>query len=1492
MNLRAKLLFLIVGMMLLLLPVLFYVSFSILNQGFGNAERLEVERNTSRALTYLEFIEDSLARRAENWSKSDAFQRLYENDPTAFELQNVSPGQLTETNVDVVVVVDREGNIKYHTQLDVDRKVRRAAPDAVLRQIEGARVKYRNSSNRRGLMVVGERILLVGWTPVGVMADDGPEPAGYLFLGRWYDDSTIGPRLSKITQMETLVLPVAVAQTQKASQAAVQSARSRASEEVVYDPIPGGVRGTRFVRDFKGNPEIMLQLVGKRMVLSSGHDAVTNLTYSLMLLAFVFSLVLLLAVEWGVLGRLTRLREQVGAIDTSDLKGKRISVPGGDEIGLLGKSINKMVDRIEESQRRVEEVARMMDRAVRGSNIGIYHFNLRLQKHYFGPQSYRQLGFEPGETEFDHDSYYRQIHPDDRDRVLRELQDFYRSKRSEIQMQYRIRKKDGTYLWVVSSGVLERDTDGTPLTLSGATVDVTHLKTVEEGLKQTDRVLAGFALASQALLSEQVTDRTFVHALELIAGAGSIDRVRVLENIKEGQVTSWEINECYGWVSGMLASKLGAGKFRSKQLGQMPADTRRSLERGQSVFISPKSDLRLLEFFEMGDGIKTAVLVPILVDGQFWGFMILERYESTPGWSQTEVTIIESIATTMGTAILRHRAEVRNSRLAQLQEIASHVTATFLSNTDMDKPSLTMLQEIGEFLDVGRVSIHRFADNMRSAIRTHDWSNDLGAVAHESDPIPTAAWATVTEWLRTGDVLIVEDIKKDQDLGPLLRAGLLDDRAAAALVLPFFIMNKLSGFLLIVERRGPRVWYGEELVLLRTILDGFARAVERKIAEREREETAVKLQEALQEAERASRFKSEFLANMSHEIRTPMTAIVGYADMLLRSGQRSEDYQSWGKQIRRNADHLLSLINDLLDLSKIEAGQLSIRRSGVSLVDIMESVFMLFSPLAKEKVIEMRKVYNTRIPKTIYTDPLRFKQILLNLTNNAVKFTDKGNVTISASLERHPGQEAVLRVSVEDTGPGIPADKIGLLFNNFSQVQSHDAPRKPGTGLGLAISRRLARMLGGDITVVSEFGKGSTFTASIPIGRDQDIELISGPVSHSEASAVAPASEARPDLSSKSILVVDDNPDNQKIITFLLEEVGAKVTLASDGAEAVRVVGKREQVGFDLILMDMQMPIMDGYTATKTLREEGVEIPIIALTAFAMAGDQDRCLAAGCDGYVSKPIVADTLYKEVKRLTIDHALSTSSSPPLPVESDLTALMPSDTTGDAVRKVTDSGSQLPGSSSSGSAPTPSPSPGTTSGMTSGAMTGRPGSGPVSGAHSGSHRVKSEASVTASGVLGSGASAVTSGVSGISGSSTASKSSGSTPGGGSGKKGSTASASSGGGSDEVPTVLKPSLPEALATNPRFAPLLKAYIEAMPETADQIQSALDARDTQQLRFMTHRLKGTAGNYGFPSITETAGASEKLITESAPYEDVEAKVGKLIKLLRAAAPTGPGQV
>jgi PAS domain S-box-containing protein len=526
-------------------------------------------------------------------------------------------------------------------------------------------------------------------------------------------------------------------------------------------------------------------------------------------------------------------------------------------------------------------------------------------------------------------------------------------------------------------------------------------------------------------------------------------------------------------------------------------------------------------------------------------------------------------------------------------------------------------------------------------------------------------------------------------------------------------------------------------------------------------------------AQKASQAKSEFLASMSHEIRTPMTAIMGYADMMLKPGRTPGEFQSWGKQIHRNADHLLSLINDLLDLSKIEAGQLLVNRTSLDLVEMLESVQALFEPTAREKTLDFKMVYATRVPRLIITDPVRFKQIILNLVNNAVKFTDHGGITIRVQLIRNPGDRAHLAVSIHDTGPGIAPDKRALLFRSFSQIHDPNAPRKPGTGLGLAISKKLALLLGGDISVESDPGVGSTFTVTLPMGKDDDLELVEGPLSVSEIGLSAPSRRNLPELSGKRVLVVDDNPDNQRIITFMLEELSAIILTAGNGQEAVDIMS-RPGKNADLILMDMQMPVMDGYTATKTLRERGIATPIIALTAYAMSGDQEKCMKAGCSGFVSKPIVPEMLYKEI---TLQLA-ETKSSP-----------MPADVTDNA----------------------PAPADNAEN---------------AEAAHA-----KNESN------------------------------------------------------ESVPQILNPELPPVMSSNPKFRALLKNYIMAMPETIEKLDEALAKKDLETLRFMTHRLKGTAGNYGFPKITEAAGSAEKLLIDQAQWDLVQKRIHRLIALLKAAA-------
>ncbi len=385
------------------------------------------------------------------------------------------------------------------------------------------------------------------------------------------------------------------------------------------------------------------------------------------------------------------------------------------------------------------------------------------------------------------------------------------------------------------------------------------------------------------------------------------------------------------------------------------------------------------------------------------------------------------------------------------------------------------------------------------------------------------------------------------------------------------------------------------------------------------------------QAEATNRAKSEFLANMSHEIRTPMTAILGFADLLYTEGDITKAPQqriNAIETVRRNGSYLLEIINDILDLSKIETGKLEVEQTTCSLCQVMARVVSLMEMRASAKGLPLEVEYQGPIPERILSDPIRLHQVLVNLVGNAVKFTESGRIRLVLRLLDHPGDQPKVQIEVIDTGIGITADQIARLFQPFTQADSSTTRKFGGTGLGLAISKRLAGMLGGDVQVASVAGKGSTFTLTFATGSLEGVRLLDKP----------PETECRTEPASKPpvepattldcrVLLAEDGPDNQRLISFLLKKAGAEVTLAENGQLACELVRAACEEGnpFDVVLMDMQMPVMDGYTATRKLRQQGTATPIVALTAHAMSSDREKCLAAGCDDYVTKPISRENL---------------------------------------------------------------------------------------------------------------------------------------------------------------------------------------------------------------------------------------------------------------------------
>ncbi|RMH23697.1 MAG: PAS domain-containing hybrid sensor histidine kinase/response regulator, partial [Planctomycetota bacterium] len=397
-------------------------------------------------------------------------------------------------------------------------------------------------------------------------------------------------------------------------------------------------------------------------------------------------------------------------------------------------------------------------------------------------------------------------------------------------------------------------------------------------------------------------------------------------------------------------------------------------------------------------------------------------------------------------------------------------------------------------------------------------------------------------------------------------------------------------------------------------------AVQDDLEERSRELTVQSeaLQAARRAADAASRTKSEFLANMSHEIRTPMTAILGYTELLLDPAQPPDERARAIETIRRNGEHLLALINDILDLSKIEAGRMDLERLSFDPLRVVMDVESLMSARAAEKGIALSVERRTPVPVSITADPTRLRQVLVNLVGNAVKFTGEGGVRIVVSFE----PPSTLRFEVLDTGPGMTQEQLDGIFEAFQQADSSVTRKHGGTGLGLAISRRLAESLGGGITVESEPGRGSAFTLAIDTGDVSGVRLLNPDEPIRADDARPDDHEAAVDLSGVRVLLAEDGPDNQRLLSHHLRKAGATVTVVETGADALERAQLARDAGepYDLVLMDMQMPVMDGYTATRELRARGYTIPVIALTAHAMTSDRAKCLAAGCDDYASKPI--------------------------------------------------------------------------------------------------------------------------------------------------------------------------------------------------------------------------------------------------------------------------------
>jgi signal transduction histidine kinase/CheY-like chemotaxis protein len=581
----------------------------------------------------------------------------------------------------------------------------------------------------------------------------------------------------------------------------------------------------------------------------------------------------------------------------------------------------------------------------------------------------------------------------------------------------------------------------------------------------------------------------------------------------------------------------------------------------------------------------------------------------------------EKVNTLESLSARQRETEKALERRFAYEKMVADISSMAVLVEDLDLFLTTCLRLMGEALDTSRVFIVTLDDTSETLDVSYEWESENAPSPMDyfrSVPVESFQWL-VAKTKKNQPVIIPDTEALPEDGGKkLLKTG----QVKSFLTVPLFVKKACYGYVGFSECRKARKWAEEDLTILKTVSVIITRVIESKALEME-------LTRAKDQAEIATRAKSEFLANMSHEIRTPMNGIIAAADLLLNrapTGQTAHFLEI----IRTSANALLRIINDILDFSKIEARKLSLENIPFHPGEVLQRIGDMFESQAAAKHIDLSVELPPDIPGELTGDPLRLQQVLTNLVSNAVKFTPEGGRVVRGIKQLMPvgktgaSKQVMVIFYVRDTGIGIAPDQFSNLFLPFSQIEGTGTRGHDGTGLGLCICKQLVEMMGGRIWVESAPGEGATFYFTIRFERPGT----------GEAAAVNRGEDLPPErqpLQGLRILLAEDDPTNLNLIRAVLEDEGISVTLAANGAQALSALDAEP---FDLVLMDVQMPVMDGLEATRIIRrKKSPHLPIVALTALAMKGDEEKCLAAGMDAYVSKPIDLDTLFQVIRQLT-------------------------------------------------------------------------------------------------------------------------------------------------------------------------------------------------------------------------------------------------------------------
>jgi len=746
---------------------------------------------------------------------------------------------------------------------------------------------------------------------------------------------------------------------------------------------------------------------------------------------------------------------------------------------------------------------------------------------------------------------------------------------------------------------------------------------------QSEELLTLINEAAVVLLTaEQETfEKALSESMEKIAGSLEIDRINIWRaDEKDGVPAYVRIN---GWS---LPNKDGTESFEaipSADIFPFTAEWDSKLLGEQGYISESVDDLTgyLYETMSAG-GVKAIMAFPVFFQGAYWGFISYENRHSGRRCTEPEAALLKSGSLLLATAAERNESNLHmNRRLAQ-QHLMSDISRSFVSNEPVEYLIHDALSRMGEFLDVDRVIIAVFEKTSEKNRAEYCW---IPNPKHALNPIQPGFGPVLRQLFpkyHDGDTeypsIYCDNTLTYQDG----RFKLFYERAGikSFICAPIYLENELWGLMSVEEHEEFRRWSQSNAMLASMVASAISNAVARDHIESERTY-------ALLRALRASRAKGEFLSNMSHEILTPINVIMGMT-AIAKSAADFDRVKYCISKIDDATKHLLGIINDVFDISRIEANRMELIPASFKFEKMLRKAVAPIRSRAEERKLKLYVKTGEKIPPSLIGDERRLTQVISNLLTNAVKFTlEGGTITLDSRLISEENNKCRLEISVEDTGIGIPDDLKTRVFEYFEQVEIGRRRKYGGTGLGLAISKRIVDMMGGDIRVESELGRGSKFTFTVVLERD-----LSEQKDDADDETYSPELDLKyrkpENFAGRNILLAEDLEINREIVFALLESTMIDIDWAENGIETVRVFSENPDK-YELILMDIQMPAMDGYEATRRIRAlddpRAKKVPIVALTANTTEEDVRRCLESGMNDHLSKPIELDEVLAKLAK---------------------------------------------------------------------------------------------------------------------------------------------------------------------------------------------------------------------------------------------------------------------